>query len=216
MPCRPLAGLLRWNGQPSPYDDITIHASRAGSATPSGSALFAPGHPEWIVDGGKRPPPRPGKPMLPAACHVTEQYMNNPNEADHGRLKSRLLPIPAGSRCAPDWLPRRAAELGPCKKFFTEHDMLITPMLATLAPKAQHWSRKGRDHQCPAGSSAHRLWRPVGPRRLSSHVHPGWPPSIRTYHRHSACRAPDLEARLVALAAQLDSVNPRPKTAPTY
>jgi transposase-like protein len=25
-----------------------------------------------------------------AACHVTEQYGNNPIEADHGRLKSRL------------------------------------------------------------------------------------------------------------------------------
>jgi transposase-like protein len=28
--------------------------------------------------------------LVPAACHVTEQYGNNPIEADHGRLKSRL------------------------------------------------------------------------------------------------------------------------------
>jgi transposase, IS6 family len=28
--------------------------------------------------------------LVPAACHVTEQYQNNPIEADHGRLKSRL------------------------------------------------------------------------------------------------------------------------------
>jgi transposase-like protein len=28
--------------------------------------------------------------LLPAACHVTEQYGNNPIESDHGRLKSRL------------------------------------------------------------------------------------------------------------------------------
>jgi transposase-like protein len=27
---------------------------------------------------------------VPAACHVTERYGNNPIEADHGRLKSRL------------------------------------------------------------------------------------------------------------------------------
>ena len=27
------------------------------------------------------------------ACHVTEQYANNPIEADHGRLKSRLRPM---------------------------------------------------------------------------------------------------------------------------
>jgi transposase, IS6 family len=30
--------------------------------------------------------------LLPAARHVTEQYANNPIEADHGRLKSRLRP----------------------------------------------------------------------------------------------------------------------------
>jgi transposase-like protein len=30
--------------------------------------------------------------LLPAACHVTEQYQNNPIEVDHGRLKSRLRP----------------------------------------------------------------------------------------------------------------------------
>ena len=31
--------------------------------------------------------------LLPAACHVTEQYTNNPVEADHGRLKARLRPM---------------------------------------------------------------------------------------------------------------------------
>ena len=28
--------------------------------------------------------------LVPAACHITEQYGNNPIESDHGRLKSRL------------------------------------------------------------------------------------------------------------------------------
>ena len=28
--------------------------------------------------------------LVPAACHVTEQYENNPIESDHGRLKCRL------------------------------------------------------------------------------------------------------------------------------
>jgi transposase-like protein len=31
--------------------------------------------------------------LLPAALHVTEQYENNPIEADHGRLKARLRPM---------------------------------------------------------------------------------------------------------------------------
>jgi IS6 family transposase len=31
--------------------------------------------------------------LIPAACHVTEQYANNLVEADHGRLKARLRPM---------------------------------------------------------------------------------------------------------------------------
>jgi transposase-like protein len=31
--------------------------------------------------------------LVPAACHVTEQYGNSPIEADHARLKSRLRPM---------------------------------------------------------------------------------------------------------------------------
>jgi len=32
--------------------------------------------------------------LLPAACHVTDSYTNNPVEADHGRLKAvRLRPM---------------------------------------------------------------------------------------------------------------------------
>jgi transposase, IS6 family len=37
--------------------------------------------------------PRVLEELLPAACHVTEQYSNNPIEADHGRLRSRLRPM---------------------------------------------------------------------------------------------------------------------------
>jgi hypothetical protein len=33
------------------------------------------------------------------ACHVTEQYTNNPIEADHGRLKSRLRPMRGLNGC---------------------------------------------------------------------------------------------------------------------
>jgi transposase, IS6 family len=37
--------------------------------------------------------PRVVDELLPAASHVTEQYANNPVEADHGRLKARLRPM---------------------------------------------------------------------------------------------------------------------------
>jgi transposase, IS6 family len=31
--------------------------------------------------------------LVPAACHVMEQYANNTVEADHGRFKARLRPM---------------------------------------------------------------------------------------------------------------------------
>jgi transposase-like protein len=31
--------------------------------------------------------------LLPATCHITEQYATDPIEADHGRLKARLRPM---------------------------------------------------------------------------------------------------------------------------
>ena len=37
--------------------------------------------------------PRVLEELIPAACHVTEQYANNAIEADHGRLKARLRPM---------------------------------------------------------------------------------------------------------------------------
>jgi transposase-like protein len=37
--------------------------------------------------------PRVIEELIPAACHVTQQYANNPVEADHGRLKARLRPM---------------------------------------------------------------------------------------------------------------------------
>jgi len=37
--------------------------------------------------------PRVIEELIPAACHITEQYANNTVEADHGRLKARLRPM---------------------------------------------------------------------------------------------------------------------------
>jgi transposase, IS6 family len=53
---------------------------------------YGPGPTEVSTD---RAPayPRVLDELLPAACHVREQYVNNAIEADHGRLKSRLRPM---------------------------------------------------------------------------------------------------------------------------
>ena len=46
------------------------------------------------VTTGRAPAyPRVLDELLPSACHVIEQYANNPVEADHAWLKSRLRPM---------------------------------------------------------------------------------------------------------------------------
>jgi IS6 family transposase len=49
--------------------------------------------------------------LLPAACHVMEQYANNAIENDHGRLKARLRPMRGVKRL------RSAQVIGPGHAF---------------------------------------------------------------------------------------------------
>jgi transposase, IS6 family len=75
--------------------DILVSEKRDLAAT---REFFAQAH-----DHGTRPSevttdrapayPRVLDELEPAACHITEQYANNPIESDHGRLKSRLRPM---------------------------------------------------------------------------------------------------------------------------
>jgi IS6 family transposase len=37
--------------------------------------------------------PRVIEELIPAACHIPEQHVKDPIEADHGRLKARLRPM---------------------------------------------------------------------------------------------------------------------------
>lgn len=56
----------------------------------------APEHgpsPSEVTTDGAAAYPRVLDELVPAACHITEQYTNNPVEADHGRLKARLWPM---------------------------------------------------------------------------------------------------------------------------
>jgi transposase, IS6 family len=50
-------------------------------------------HPTEVTTDRAPTYPRVLDELLPSACHVTEQYANNPVEADHGRLKARLRPM---------------------------------------------------------------------------------------------------------------------------
>ena len=49
--------------------------------------------PSEVTTDRALPYPRVLEELLPAACHVMEQYANNPVESDHGRLKARVRPM---------------------------------------------------------------------------------------------------------------------------
>ena len=50
-------------------------------------------HPSEVSTDPAAPYPRVIDELIPAACHVVEQYVNNPVEADHGLLKARPRPM---------------------------------------------------------------------------------------------------------------------------
>ncbi len=82
-------------GQYGPVIDVLISPKRVPAAT---RRFFI-----RVLDHGPCPTevttdrvpayPRVIDELIPAACHVTEQYANNPVEADHERLKAPLRPM---------------------------------------------------------------------------------------------------------------------------
>jgi transposase, IS6 family len=56
-------------------------------------ALTSAGRPTEVTTDRAPTYPRVLDELVPEACHVVEQYANNPIEADHGRLKTRTRPM---------------------------------------------------------------------------------------------------------------------------
>jgi amidase len=98
--------------------------------------------------------------------------------------------------------------------FFADHDVLITPMFATLPPAARRWSARG---WTPNTVAAIRLTPFLGPWDLA-----GFPTMSVPAARYPSglpigiqlVAPPGGESQLVALAAQLESLNPWPRIAP--
>jgi amidase len=99
------------------------------------------------------------------------------------------------------------------QQFFTRYDLLITPMLATMPPRAVLWREKGwLANAIPAA----RLTAYLGPWDIA-----GFPAmSVPAGHHNSGLpigiqivAPPRCESRLLSLAAQLEALNPWPRAA---
>jgi IS6 family transposase len=75
--------------------DVLLSAKRDASAARRFFTGALAQHPRPVEVSTDRAPvyPRVLDELVPDACHVVERYTNNPIEADHGRLKSRLRPM---------------------------------------------------------------------------------------------------------------------------
>lgn len=109
-------------------------------------------------------------------------------------------------RARRDWIAGAA-------RFFADHDVLVTPMLATMPPASRQW----RDKAWLANTlPSIRLTALLGPWDLA-----GCPAMSIPAGRHPSglpigvqlVAPPGGEARLIALAAQLEALNPWPRIA---
>jgi IS6 family transposase len=75
--------------------DVVVSDKRGLAATRQffARALEYGSRPTEVTTNQASAYPRVIEELIPAACHVTEQYANNPVEADHGWLKARLRPM---------------------------------------------------------------------------------------------------------------------------
>jgi amidase len=102
-------------------------------------------------------------------------------------------------------------------RFFRDVDVLLIPSLAQLAPAAVRWGERGWLANVRTSSSYAPF---CGPWNLA-----GWPAMVVPAGRHASTgmplsvqlvAAPGDEARLLAVAAQLEQLAPWPRLAPRY
>jgi amidase len=164
-------------------------------ATPHYGTLFPALLTRWLAG--------PGEPARRFTWQQLQPRTRRHLRAGHVVRRTGLV----RQRAKHDWIAR-------AQRFFAEHDVLITPMLATMPPKAQQWSDKG--WLANAWPSI-QLTAFLGPWDLA-----GYPAMSIPAGRHPSglpigiqlVAPPAGESRLLALAAQLEAINPWPRTAP--
>jgi amidase len=138
--------------------------------------------------------------------------------ADRSRLEKRSRRHTAAGRlvlkAGGPWDGGRNGWLRRASAFFEDHDVLITPALAQLPLRSADWRDRGLLRNLIANSSYAPM---AAPWNVA-----GWPAMVVPMGWHSKgmptavqlVTTPGNEARLLAVAAQLERLNPWPRTAP--
>ena len=142
------------------------------------------------------------------ARRLADRSLLEPRVARHARL-GRLVLATGGPR--PAW---RDSWVAAAERYFADVDVLVTPALAQLPLPAVAWSRRG----WAANIVANTRYAPfAAPWNLA-----GWPAMVVPAGRHPSgmplsvqlVARPGGEATLLSVAAQLEALNPWPRTAP--
>lgn len=138
--------------------------------------------------------------------------------ADRSRLEKRTRRHTAAGRlvrkAGGPWEGGREGWLRRARQFFTEHDVLVTPALAQLPIRSARWRDRGLLSNLVANSHYAPM---AAPWNVA-----GWPAMVVPVGRHDSglplgvqlVSTPGNEARLLAVAAQMERLNPWRRTAP--
>lgn len=137
---------------------------------------------------------------------------------DRDRLEKRSRRHAAAGRLVQKaggpWPSGRDGWLSRARRFFEEYDVLVTPALAQLPIRSARWQDRGLLRNLVANSHYAPM---AAPWNVA-----GWPAMVVPVGRHSSgmplgvqlVSTPGNERRLLAVAAQLERLNPWPRTAP--
>lgn len=144
-----------------------------------------------------------------------------PDAQDHRDLQRRTRSLAGAGRVAralklvrPHLRDKWIAHL---QEFFTDHDLLITPMLAQAPPPALRWSERGALANVVAGSRYAPFaapWNVAGYPAVS--LPAGLDPRTGLPLAVQVVAPPGREDLLLALCAQVQAARPWPRLAPSY
>ncbi len=164
--------------------------------------------------------PYPGNP-IPLFARWFAGTADDAMNLDHSRLEARTLRhVKLGQRAQKrGWVKQADADRfeADARMFFSEYDILITPMLARNAPAADEWHRRSwlrniwsNLQYAPFAAPWNMLGWPAASVPAGVDVQTGMPTAVQLV------ASPGGESLILGLAAQLERLRPWPRHAPAW